>query len=137
MTETQIGLLVIGVPTLLIGAILLGRYRPVFWMFVAALIIGLGYLTTTGAVEDVGKAAVTYIGVLPEETPAAVPAPVPATAPEAEAASEPAPAAQPEPASEAEPQHEAPAAETPAATPSEASPEAQPGASTPSEPAGP
>ncbi len=102
--ETILGLLVIGVPALLIGGILLGRYRPVFWMFFAALIIGLGYLTTTGTVDEVGKQAVGYIGTPPAETPAAAPEPaaarVPAPAP---AAAAPEPAPEPTPAPEAAP----------------------------------
>ncbi len=119
--ETILGLLVIGVPALLIGGILLGRYRPVFWMYFAALIIGLGYLTTTGAVEDVGKQAVGYIGTPPAETPAATPAP--AAAPEPTAAPEPAPApaAAPDPQPEPTPAPEA-APETPAAPETEPAP---------------
>lgn len=121
MTETHIGLLVIGVPALLIGGILLGRYRPVFWMFVAALIVGLGYLTTTGTVQEVGKQAIGYVGTPPAATPAA--APEPAAAPAAEPAPEPAPApsAAPEPA----PAPEAAPAPAPETTPA---PEAAPAA---------
>lgn len=95
--ETILGLLVIGVPALLIGGILLGRYRPVFWMFFAALIIGLGYLTTTGTVDEVGKQAVGYIGTPPAETPAAAPEPAAAPAPEPTPAPEAAPEAPAEP----------------------------------------
>lgn len=89
MNETVIGILAIGVPALLIGGILLARHRAVFWMFFAALVVGLGYLTSTGTVDDVGKQAIGYIGTPPPEaTPAAAPAPAP----------EPTPAAAPEPA---------------------------------------
>jgi hypothetical protein len=117
VNDTIIGLLVIGIPALLIGGILLGRYRPVFWMFFAALIVGLGYLTTTGTVDDVGKQAIGYVG-----TPAPTPAVAPAAAPEAA----PAPAAAPEPA---------PAPAAPEAAP--AAPEAAPAApeAPPAEPA--
>lgn len=119
MNETIIGILVIGVPALLIGGILLGRYRPVFWMFFAALIIGLGYLTTTGTVDDIGKQAIGYVGtppppaVTPAAAPAAEPAPAPAAAPE------PAPAPEPTPAPEA-----APAPATPEAAPAPETPPA-------------
>ncbi len=67
MNDTVVGILTIGVPALLIGGILLGRYRPVFWMFFAALVVGLGYLTTTGAVDDVGKQTIGYIGTPPPD----------------------------------------------------------------------
>ncbi|WP_295556334.1 hypothetical protein [uncultured Hyphomicrobium sp.] len=121
MNETIIGLIVIGVPALLIGGILLGRYRPVFWMFFLALLVGLGYLTTTGTVDDIGKQAIGYVGTPPPgATPAAAPEPAAAPAPEASpaAAPEPAPAPAPEaaptPAPEAAP---APAPEAPAPAP--------------------
>lgn len=135
--ETIFGLLVIGVPALLIGGILLGRYRPVFWFFFVALLVGLGYLTTTGTVDDIGKKAIDYVGTPPPAaTPATAPEPAPAPAPEAapapapeaapapppeaapapapEAAPAPAPEAAPAPAPEAAP---APAPETPPAAP--------------------
>lgn len=112
MNETIIGLLVMGVPALLIGGILLGRYRPVFWMFFVALGVGLGYLTTTGTVDDVGKQAIDYVGTPPAATPAAAPEAAPAPAPEAA----PAPAPEPTPAPEAAPAAPEAAPETPPAT---------------------
>ena len=75
MTATHIGLLVLGLPALLIGGLLLQRWRPVLWMYIIALVIGLGYLTTTGAVEDIGTKAMAYI---PTSAPAPAPAPAPA-----------------------------------------------------------
>ncbi len=74
MTATHIGLLVLGIPGLLIGGLLLQRWRLVLWMYIAALVVGLGYLTTTGAVEDIGNQAMQYIPTS---------APAPAAAPEA------------------------------------------------------
>jgi len=54
MIAKIIGLLILGVPALMIGAALLWRrYRPVFFFFLALLAVGLGYLATTGAAEDV------------------------------------------------------------------------------------
>lgn len=125
MNETVIGILAIGVPALLIGGILLGRYRPVFWMFFAALVIGLGYLTTTGTVDDVGRQAIGYVGTPPHATPAVAPTPEPAAAPEPtpSAAPEPtpAPSAAPEPAPAPAPEAApAPAPETPATEPAPA-----------------
>jgi outer membrane biosynthesis protein TonB len=134
VNETVIGILAMGVPALLVGGILLGRYRPVFWMFFAALVVGIGYLTTTGTVDDVGKEVIGYIGTpppavvpaaapepapapAPEPTPAVAPAPAPEPTPAPEAAPAPAPEAAPAPAPEAAP---APAPETPASEPAPA-----------------
>lgn len=112
MNETVVGIIAIAAPALLIGGILFGRHRPVFWMFVAALFVGIGYLTTTGAVDDVGDEVIGYIGSPPPPVPAPQPAVAPAAAPAP--ASEPQPAAEPAPASEAAP---APSAEPSAAEP--------------------
>jgi outer membrane biosynthesis protein TonB len=131
--ETLLGLLTIGVPAILIGGILLGRWRPVVLLYLAAVAVGLGYLYTTGAVDDIGKKAVGYVGTppvpapapAPEATPAPEPAPAPAEAPAeppaatTEAPPAPSPEAPPAPAPEAAPAApEAPPAEAPA--PSEA-----------------
>ncbi len=116
MNETVVGILAIAVPALLIGGILFGRYRPVFWMFFAALVIGLGYLTTTGAVDDVGQEVIGYIGTPPPPaaTPAAAPEPAPAPTPAAAPEPAPAPAPEPTPAPEAVPTPAPEAAPTPA-----------------------
>ncbi len=45
---------------------------PVVLMYLAAVAVGLGYLYTTGTVDEIGKKAVTYVGTPP------VPAPAPA-----------------------------------------------------------
>lgn len=121
MNETVVGILAIAVPALLIGGILFGRYRPVFWMFFAALVIGLGYLTTTGTVDDVGKEVIGYIGTPPPAvTPAAAPEPAPAPTPAAAPEPAPAPAPEPPPAPEAAPTPAPEAAPTPEATPAPA-----------------
>ena len=70
MNETHIGLLVLGVPALLIGGMLLKRWRPVLLMYIVALVVGLWYLTGTGAVTDIGTQAMQYI-------PTSAPAPAP------------------------------------------------------------
>lgn len=54
MTPLVAGWLAIGLPMLIFGLFFLARYRPVFLMYVGACVIGLGYLTATGAVEDLG-----------------------------------------------------------------------------------
>jgi hypothetical protein len=121
MNETHIGLLVLGVPALLIGGLILKRWKPVLWMYIAALAVGLWYLTGTGAVQDVGKEAMGYIptsasALAPAATPAAAPKPE-AVAPEAAAPSAAPEAAAPSAAPEAAPAEPAPAPEAPAAAP--------------------
>jgi hypothetical protein len=110
MNETHIGLLVLGVPALLIGGLILKRWRPVLWMYIAALGVGLWYLTGTGAVQDVGKQAMGYI---PTSSSGLAPAPAaaPQPAPEAAAPSAAPEAAAPEAAPEAAPAEPKPAAE--------------------------
>jgi outer membrane biosynthesis protein TonB len=111
--ETILGFLALAVPAILVGGIVLGRSKPILWMYLAAIAVGLGYLYTTGTVDDVGKKAVSYIGTppVPEATPAA--APEPAAAPAAEPAPAPAPETPPAAAPAAP---ETPPAETPAPT---------------------
>jgi len=123
VTETHIGLLVTAVPALLIGGILLGRYRAVLWFYIAALVVGLGYLTTTGAIDDIGKQAMTYIPTsaaapeaAPEAAPAAAPEAEPAPAPEAASPPETPPAAAPDAAPSA-PEATSEPAPAPEATP--------------------
>ena len=55
MSPVLLGWIVLGVPLLLVGMwFLWRRYRPVFWMYLGALLVGLGYLTVKGAVGDIG-----------------------------------------------------------------------------------
>jgi len=55
MNSILLGWIVLGIPLLVLGIwALWRRFRPVFWMYLGALLVGLGYLTVTGAVGDVG-----------------------------------------------------------------------------------
>lgn len=54
MTPLVAGWLALAVPLFVFGLFFLSRYRPVLLMYLGACLIGLGYLTATGAVEDVG-----------------------------------------------------------------------------------
>jgi hypothetical protein len=79
--ELIAGLLVLGVPLLGGGYLALRNNTAVFRMFVAMVLIALGYLTATGAVNDIGT---TVLGAVkggapatPAVTPAATPAPAP------------------------------------------------------------
>jgi hypothetical protein len=132
MSEQLItGLLALGVPLLGGGFLALRNNTAVFRMFVAMVLIALGYLTATGAVEDIGT---TVLGMVqgsapapavvpasaPVEKPAAVvPAPAPAAtpAPEAETPAAPATEETRAPAATPEPEAETPAAPAPAPPP--------------------
>ncbi|AHB48114.1 hypothetical protein W911_06515 [Hyphomicrobium nitrativorans NL23] len=118
MTDTHLGLIVTAVPALIIGLILLSRYKPVLWMYIGAVAIGLGYLTVQGTMERVGEETRAYLPAEKAAEPLVAPAPAPAVAPAPGAAPEPAPA--PAPAPEAVPQP------TPAAPPETQAPEPQP-----------
>lgn len=130
-----VGVLALGVPLFAVGYFLLRGNRGIFGMFAAMLLIGLGYLTSTGALTDIGH---KILGAEGEVMPVAAPAPAadtpapaadaaaPAAAPEAaaepDAAGEPEPMAEPEPApAEDTPAPEAPAGEAaPAPSPAPA-----------------
>jgi hypothetical protein len=67
-TNMIAGLLATFIPLFTVGYLMLNKKPPIFRMFVAMLLVGLGYLTATGAIEDIGK---QLIG----RSPAAVEAP--------------------------------------------------------------
>lgn len=73
-----VGLLALGVPLLGIGYLMLRKQTSIFRMFVAMVLIGLGYLTATGALTDIG---VKIMGAVHEAAPAVAPAPESAPAP--------------------------------------------------------
>ncbi len=57
MTPQIMGLILIGVPALLIGAaVLVRRHRAVFFFFLALLAVGLGYLANTPMPADLTQA---------------------------------------------------------------------------------
>lgn len=72
MTSTTAGLLALGIPMLLFGLVFLRRQGGVFWMYLAACLVGLGYLTATGAVSDIGSKALSLVAA------SSAPKPVPA-----------------------------------------------------------
>ncbi|HEY8246899.1 MAG TPA: hypothetical protein VIG38_06425 [Hyphomicrobium sp.] len=50
-----IGALVLGVPALIIAYVsFFWRRRPIFWFVVALVLVGLGYLASTGALREIG-----------------------------------------------------------------------------------
>jgi hypothetical protein len=102
--ELIVGLLALAVPLLGGGYFALRNNTMIFRMFVAMVLVALGYLTVTGALNDIGGtilgkapvAATVEKTAAPAEKPAA-----PAPAPKVEAPAAPAPAATPPPAAPA------------------------------------
>lgn len=73
--ELIIGLLATAVPLLGLGYLMLAKQPGIYRMFVAMVLIGLAYLTATGAINDIG-AKVTGSGAsTPTEAEATAPAP--------------------------------------------------------------
>lgn len=61
MSETIVGLAVLGLPLILAGYIVLRQSKHVLWFYLALLAVGLGYLVTTGTTADIGHFAVTMV----------------------------------------------------------------------------
>ncbi len=84
MTPLVAGWLALGIPLLVFGLFFLARHRPVMLMYLGACVIGLGYLTATGAVEDVGRkllGTATTSATTPAKPAPAVPPPAPSEYP--------------------------------------------------------
>jgi hypothetical protein len=81
MSPFVAGLLTLGVPLALLGLVFLRRNVPVLVFYLVALAVGIGYLTTTGAVDDVGAFALDKAGMVAEKAAETAPAPAPAPAP--------------------------------------------------------
>jgi hypothetical protein len=83
--ELIVGLVALGVPFFSAGYLMLRKQPGIFRMFMAMLLIGLGYLTATGAINDIGAKVLGHKAMeLPPEpaaAPATAPAPAPAPAP--------------------------------------------------------
>lgn len=134
MMELLAGIVALVIPVIVVGFIVLGRTRPVFLGYLAAMAVGIGYLITTGAVSDIGQSALAYLSAdsdpAPNMAPKAQPtqATAPAGAPEAAPAPAAAPATEPAPAVEAAApapvEATAPQAAPDAATATEAAPTA-------------
>jgi hypothetical protein len=73
MTSQTAGWLALGIPMLLFGLVFLRRQGGVFWMYLAACLLGIGYLTTTGAVSDIGT-KVLNMTAAPASAPKSAPA---------------------------------------------------------------
>lgn len=75
MTPTIAGLVALAAPLLLAGLLFLRGRGAVFLFYLALSAVGLGYLTTTGAVDDIGGVVLEKAGLLAAEK---APEPAPA-----------------------------------------------------------
>ncbi len=57
INDLTVGWAALGVPLLILGLVLFGKSRAIVFFYVAALAVGLGYLTSTGSVQDIGREA--------------------------------------------------------------------------------
>lgn len=62
MTPTIAGVLALALPLLLLGLLFLRRNGAVFLFYVVLCAVGIGYLVTTGAADDIGTQALDLIG---------------------------------------------------------------------------
>jgi multisubunit Na+/H+ antiporter MnhB subunit len=70
---TAAGVLIVGLLGVLIAYLALWRrHRPVFWFALALIVVGLGYLASTGALADIAN---MILGGAPFRTPTITPTP--------------------------------------------------------------
>jgi hypothetical protein len=76
------GIATLGIPLLLVG-LLFVRKLAIFSFYVVLIIVGLGYLASTGALSDIGHFSLNQMGMKPadEQTVPTVPPPEPMPAP--------------------------------------------------------
>ena len=56
------GAAILAIPAIIMAwAVLWRRQRPVFWFAVALIVVGVGYLTATGATEDIARRLVPQL----------------------------------------------------------------------------
>jgi hypothetical protein len=79
MTPTIAGALALALPLLLVALLFLRRNIFVLLFFVALSAVGIGYLSTTGALDDIGQQVLTQVEHYTAEK-AAEPAPAAAPA---------------------------------------------------------
>ena len=124
MNDTTLGIIAAAVPLIVIGFFALRRLPWIFAFFVALVAVGIGYLTTTDTMKEVGHKVRTTLpaGIIPEHKRAEESAPpeggaMKALPPPAEQAPAATPPAAAPPAAEQTPPPAAPAPESAPATP--------------------
>ncbi len=101
--DLWLGVIAAGLPLLVVGAIALRRMPAILAFYLALVVVGLGYLTTTGTMTDIGAKVRPHVPakllgmVTPAPTPTPVPADSPVTPAPTAAPAAPAPAATPAP----------------------------------------
>lgn len=59
MTPTLVGAFIVGLPAVVLAILLFWRgLRPVFWFVLALIVVGVGYLISTGATADIAHLVV-------------------------------------------------------------------------------
>lgn len=83
-TSTIAGIATLGVPLLLVGLFFMRRIA-IFLFYLVLVVVGIGYLTSTGAISDIGHFTLNTIGAPADEPvvpavppPEKMPAPAPA-----------------------------------------------------------
>jgi hypothetical protein len=66
------GAVILGTPLIVLAGALLWRrqQRPLFWFALALILVGLGYLTATGATDDIARSIVPAQVLEPVPQPA-------------------------------------------------------------------
>ena len=64
-SATLIGVLAIAIPLLVIFWFLFRKQRAIWWFACALLVVGLGYLASTGAADDIGRRLVPALAGKP------------------------------------------------------------------------
>lgn len=78
--ELIVGLVALGIPLFAVGYLMLRKNAGIFRMYLAMLLIGLGYLTATGSMNDIGRQVMGIDG-MPAMPAADAPAPAAPAAP--------------------------------------------------------
>ena len=96
-----VGLLALAIPFFAAGFLMLRRQPAIFRMYAVMLLVGLGYLTATGAISDIGRKVLGQPSLPPIPVPTVKAKPEPAAAPTTAPATVPAATPTPTPAAPA------------------------------------